>query len=476
LQPVFFGMCRGRVGTLLGLVFCAGSILSVSGASLVDASFNPGIGAENGIVESVLPQPDGKVLVCGSFTTFNGSPRGYIARLNADGSVDTSFRAGPSYWVRHMALQPDGKIVIGGFFTSVEGQSRNLIARLKPDGSLDSTFNPGDGARGTLSVSITGNGDPFVFQVAVQPDGKILITGNFTMFNRFSANGIARLNADGSLDRTFQIGSGFDRWGRSLLIQENGQIMVAGWFNSYNGSSFNRLIRINPDGTADPALKAFFGDLTSCYAGVPVGGGKYVVIGHSLSPDKLFNERVRRLNPDGSVDPTFKASADEKVESIRVMPDGKLLIAGYFGVVDGKERHGIARLNPDGSLDDSFEASFDNYVWTVIPQGKDKILVCGGFWTVDGIPRGGVARLFLDPANATELPPPSIKLSSRWSENKFTIVAPTSAGRSYTLQYKTSLSDTNWIRLLDFSGDGSTTNVVDSETQGSHRFYRVLQK
>src|SRR5262249_7370824 len=134
-----------------GAVFCAaagalilltGSEVSLAQGNPVDPSFDPGTGA-NDLVESVEAQPDGKVLICGIFTQFDGMARNYIARLNANGSVDTSFVATPSYWVRYMALQPNGKIVIGGFFTSVGGMPRNRVARLNSDGTLDTTFDPG---------------------------------------------------------------------------------------------------------------------------------------------------------------------------------------------------------------------------------------------------------------------------------------------------------------------------------------------
>src|SRR5215218_5272505 len=98
--------------------------------NLLDLAFNPGTGAGDGLVETVVSQPDGKVLICGDFLSVNGVPQGFIARLNSDGSVDPTFHAGPGYWVRHMALQADGKIIIGGFFTNVEGQPRNRVARL----------------------------------------------------------------------------------------------------------------------------------------------------------------------------------------------------------------------------------------------------------------------------------------------------------------------------------------------------------
>src|SRR5436190_3976187 len=83
----------------------------VACGALLDTSFNIGTGA-NGLVEQVLQLPDGKILICGNFTAFNGKDRGYVARLNNEGSVDESFNAHPGYWVRHMSVQNDGKIVI----------------------------------------------------------------------------------------------------------------------------------------------------------------------------------------------------------------------------------------------------------------------------------------------------------------------------------------------------------------------------
>src|SRR5436305_8405674 len=94
---------------LAGTLIIIGSIGGAKAGSLLDTSFDIGTGAD-GLVEQVLELPDGKVLICGNFTTFNGQNRSYIARLNHDGSVDLSFQAHPSYWVRHMTVQQDGKI------------------------------------------------------------------------------------------------------------------------------------------------------------------------------------------------------------------------------------------------------------------------------------------------------------------------------------------------------------------------------
>ena len=371
--------------------------------TILDSSCNPGSGA-NGLVETVLPVPGGKILVCGNFTVINGVQQPYIARLNANGSVDMTFSAHPGYWVRHMALQSDGKIVIGGFFTSVDGQPRNLIARLNANGGLDTGFDPGTGARGTLGVSITGNPDPFVFQLALQTDGKILITGNFTNYNGTAVSGLARLTPAGALDTTFEMGSGLDTWGRSIQVLGNGQILVSGWFNNYHNQSHNKMVLINPNGSPDTGFNPFFGDMTAVYTAVRLADGKYIVGGHSLNPQGLFHQEMARLNADGSVDSTFTAYANDKIQSLKVQGDGKILLGGEFTQINGQPKRSIARLNPDGSLDTAFGANVDNYIWTVALPGDGKILVSGGFTQIDGISRNGVARLL---SSNTGTPPPT---------------------------------------------------------------------
>ncbi len=142
----------------------------------LDTSFNPtdvGFGFGDGVNGSIITttlQPDGKVLIGGFFTRYNGIFRNYIARVNADGTLDNTFNpgTGASSTVGTLALQPDGKVIIGGSFTTYNGTSRNRIARLNADGTLDNTFNPGTGASGG------------VLSLALQPDGKVLIGGAFT--------------------------------------------------------------------------------------------------------------------------------------------------------------------------------------------------------------------------------------------------------------------------------------------------------
>jgi uncharacterized delta-60 repeat protein len=164
----------------------------------LDNTFNTGTGA-NAAVNTIAQQADGKILIGGDITGFNGTSVNRIVRLNSNGSLDNTFYTGTgaNAAVNTIVQQPDGKILIGGSFTRFNGVTVNHIARLNINGSLDNTFNPGSGASASVNT------------IVQQTDGKILIGGSFTRFNGvITANRIARLNSDASLDNTFNTGFG----------------------------------------------------------------------------------------------------------------------------------------------------------------------------------------------------------------------------------------------------------------------------
>src|SRR5437899_1708420 len=175
---------------------------------------NPWKRAEVDSVNSLAVQADGKILVGGRFTTLGGQSRNYIGRLNADGTLDTSFNPGagvvPYPDVYSLAAQADGKILVGGVYATLGGQSRNNIGRLNADGTLDTSFNPG--------------ANNSVYSLAAQADGKILLGGLFTTLGGQSRNNIGRLNADGTLDTSFNPGT--DHYVNSLAVQADGKILV----------------------------------------------------------------------------------------------------------------------------------------------------------------------------------------------------------------------------------------------------------
>ena len=213
-----------------GKLLIAGQFTKVHGVSragiarlnadgTLDTSFDPGTGSDLG-VGGVLVQPDGKILLWKFFHTFNGDGGlAALVRLNSDGSTDSSFNVGHNLSgstgfnlpaVFTVVLQADGKIVVGGQFSFVitpgGNVNRSRVARFNSDGTFDPTYDPGAGA-----VSSLGEENTFVFNVARQsigPNaGKIIIQGSFDLFDNNPVPGMARLNADGSFDSTFNPGT-----------------------------------------------------------------------------------------------------------------------------------------------------------------------------------------------------------------------------------------------------------------------------
>ena len=202
----------------------------------LDTSFLGGLSGTNGYVNDILPQPDGKILIVGSFSTVNGTSRNNVARLNADGSLDVGFVVNTTGMVHDVILQPDGKIVLGGYFSSVNGISRNQIARLNSDGSLDMSFL--NGLSGT---------DGEVFEVERQDDGRIIISGRFSHVNG-SARRLARLNIDGSLDPSFRlidITQILDPNTEGIEIEPEGRLLVGGYFSRVDGFHRTSLFRVS---------------------------------------------------------------------------------------------------------------------------------------------------------------------------------------------------------------------------------------
>src|SRR5262249_52085243 len=140
-------------------------------------------------------QADGKILAGGSFYNLGGQARNRIGRLNADGTLDTTFNPGADYAVYSLAVQPDGRILVAGTFYTLGGQTCYYLGRLNANRSRDSAFNPG-----TLGASY------YVNSVALQADGKILAGGSFTTLGGQPRHGLARFNADGTLDASFTAG------------------------------------------------------------------------------------------------------------------------------------------------------------------------------------------------------------------------------------------------------------------------------
>ena len=405
----------------------------------LDASFNPGTGANN-IVYSVAAQSDGKVLIGGLFTTYNGTARNSIARLNSNGSLDPSFNQGigANDTVYSVAVQPDGKVLIGGNFTSYNGTARTRIARLNSNGSLDLSFNPGTGATGP-------NEPQYVYSVVVQSDGKVLIVGRFTSYNGTLRNYIARLNSDGSLDTSFDPGTGPNGGVGSIAVQPDGKMFIGGGFTSYNGTARATIAWLNSDGSLDPSFDAG-GGLDGRVSSIAVRtDGKVFIGGSFTNVNRTARNHIARLNGDGSLDMSFDPGIS--ASAIVIQTDGKVLINGGSA--------GIARLHSDGSLDTSFDPGTGaSGIGSIAMQSDGKVLIGGSFTSYNGTARNHIARLNSDGSLDTSFDPGTGPNGSVLS-GLVNCVAVQTDGKVIIGGYFTSYNGTARSRIARLNSDGS---------------------
>ena len=431
-------------------------IARLNGDGTLDATFNPGTGFANSAgemaVHAIVVLPSGQVLVGGAFDSYRGIGRRGLVRLGATGALDADFDpmitgAGGPVAVHALTLQPDGKILVGGRFAEVSQTLRGGFARLNPNGTLDSTITGGWGFNAE------------VLTIAVQDDGKIVIGGAFDRFNTQAAHGLVRLHANGyrdfglkaaftknggrarvntvitslgsvvtvvgdftecSGDRAVGIagftnsGSGFENYcdpdafsgasvlpssvhgrqhgpvaiaaGRysfdvvaagwvnevhslaylvawfgthdapsyplmvthrgfdgpvaSMAVQSDGKVLVGGEFRDYNGTPVGRLVRLNSDGTLDTgfdANAAVPGPATTLSV---LPDGKIVVVWDAWPNRVSRTQTVTRLLPNGAQDPAFTTTQygsqwnDRGITALAVQPDGKLVLGGRFSVLE----------------------------------------------------------------------------------------------------------------------------------------------
>jgi len=400
-----------------------------------DQPFNPSF---NGDVLTLALQPNGQILAGGNFTAVNGTPFGSIARLNPDGSPDSGgflnspINNGVNGIVQSLICQTDGSIVIGGSFSAVDTVARNNIARVKSDGSLDTSFNPGFGANASVyavaeafvggsrriyvgggfstisggsspnfarlygqNVGGTSAGalDPFysagsgpngtVYAIAVYPTnsvwgGEVLIGGAFTNVNGLVENHLARMNVDGSVDATFGTALTINDTVRAIAIQNDGRILIGGDFTNINGTALNHIARLNSDGSVDASFTTNVGvgaDATVNAIGIQADN-RIVLGGQFAHVNGVTRNRITRLLPSGAFDPNinFGTGANGPIDALLIQPgDQKLVIGGGFTQYDGQLCQHIARIY-GGSMSGSGALQFTVSDYQVDERGAQALI------------------------------------------------------------------------------------------------------
>ena len=316
--------------------------------SFINFCYNVG-GGFNGQPEDAFEDNLGRIVFGGLFTSYSGLPFNRIVRLNSDGSVDNTFSIGTGFdnSVYDVKQQSDNKILVGGFFDSYSGVSFGKIVRLNVNGSIDNTFSTGTGFDGVVYVTKT------------QPDGKILVGGGYLEFNGDSHLYLIRLNSDGSVDNTFNLGTGFNGVVNNIILQNDGKKIILGEFTSVDGNTHNRIVRLNDDGSIDNTFNSGTGFNGSTYSGL-IDEGKILVVGAFFEYSGQTNRQIVKLNSNGSIDNTFNSGAGFtrfsgiSFSTTIIQYSDKYFVVGDFDSYNGGTAEGLIQLNQDGSINASF--------------------------------------------------------------------------------------------------------------------------
>lgn len=396
----------------------------------------------HGVYTTVIQQ-DGKIIAAGLFSELNTYAAPNIARVNTDGSRDITFNkiSAANGTITASAVQANGRIVIGGNFSAYRNKSRSHIARLRENGTLDNSFDPGTGTNGTVTA------------IAVQPNGKIVIAGNFTTYNNQSVPGIVRVNSNGSIDASFNIGTGADGVIHSLNVQSDNKIILTGDFDIINGDNRIGIARLNVNGSLDAGFTSpvNYSFSSHVYTTHILPSGKILVGGYfTATSDTSTRQHLVLLNSDGTVNPAFISSYTYNVRTIAVQADGKIIAgggaestgwtlghgfvarhlangakdfgfqdgnhpgqtfpiysvnilsngnivaSGHFEAYQGYNLNNIMLLDTTGTVDTNFLGNANGIIYHSHLTADGKLIIAGAFNNYNGTARNGIARIILE--------------------------------------------------------------------------------
>ncbi len=329
----------------------ANRIIQLNADGTVYSGFSYGSGFTPDTTNEIAELSDGRLIIVGQFTNYNGTSCTRIIGLNGNGTVNTGFTTGTGFNVDPGPIerQSDDKVVIGGNFWEYNGTTSPKIIRLNTDGSYDNTFVVGSGftSGGTFN-----NLDSEVGCLAIQSDGKIVVGGNFDAYSGTSVTRICRLNSDGSLDNTFSTGTGLNGVPVEIKIQSDGKIVVGGFFTSYNGTTSNRIVRLNTDGSIDTSFSGVTTGFNEAVLAIEFLSDERIVIGGDFtSYNSSSANKIICLNTNGSVNTsmTFGTGFNLYVSAINVLEFNNLLVGGLFNTYKGLSANKLIKLNQFGT-------------------------------------------------------------------------------------------------------------------------------
>lgn len=449
-------------------------VKSATAPDAVDLSFNAGTANRiafnnpnaDGAIEGIAVQPDDKIVVVGVFKEWNGQARTNIVRLNVDGSLDASF-AGHTFTptvngeisVPGVAIAPDGKIYVSGNWGTMDGANATPLVRLHADGTQDKSFNPGDAAPG--------------FLLLVRPDGTLINNGVAVVNN--AVRYLLRYPAGGVLDVGFGTGFTASRFSGSgpsgWFANPDGTLVLGGGFGAVDGGGFAQfnLTKLNADGSVASGFRSPLDqpDLVNHMARLP--DGRFIATGDFHSPAR----NVRRFQADGSADGSFNSPLTGAAFSpVVVDTDGTVILPANIS-------NDLFRLEAAGTPDEAFFVQANDDIKLTALDSKGRIVIAGYFSQIVGsfndaahtVARKSIARLYGRNGGGASSTVPELS-APVFAAGTLSFTLPTMAGMTYEVQFKPALTGVGWNVRETIVGDG-TTKTVTIASDGAAGFVRV---
>lgn len=305
----------------------------------------------------------GSFFLYGTFTNYDGLVANKVVKIGSNGMIDTTFDStllgpniNPSRGNR-IYKYDDDRLLVAGSFSSYNAVSGSNVRRLNPNGSVDTTFTPG-----TFSSS------SYVYKVIVQPDSKILLGGKFTTYNGVTSKNIVRLNSDGSIDTSLVLASGLNgTFVSDVILSGDTSIYVTGDFTTYKGLTATNIVKMTLTGSKDSAfIMGTFSPATGRYVMLETyNESDSVYVGGDFTKYKgVTASRITKIKSNGSIDTSFVSGSgfNGPINSIRYTEDMRLFISGSFSSYDGVTQSNVIILNNNGTISQTFtQTGLTNY-------------------------------------------------------------------------------------------------------------------
>lgn len=320
----------------------------------IDSSFFVGATGFNGTIKSIHVLPDTSIIVAGGFSMLNTTNVYGIVKLDKNGNIDPSFNISNNLDGGINAMDVDvltGKIYIGGTFTTVNGTPSKHIARLLPNGDLDNSFVVGSGFTGMF-------GSAPVYSLLIQADQKLLVGGEFMFYQGLTASKLCRIKQNGNVDTAFvtNMGAGFDNIVYAIEQMADGKIIVGGEFTVFQGSARNKIASLNIDGSPNLSFDVADGPAGTVYSLKKTPNNKIMVGGSFNFFNSVMDRALVRINSNGSRDASFDTGTGltltanaPTVYAIYVSTDSNVIVGGYFDKYQDSSFHNIVKIVGKGN-------------------------------------------------------------------------------------------------------------------------------